>query len=172
MASANKEKKKQLFANAAAMNPALRQAKTWITVIAFFWIITRIAVLLLQSYCVGKEYLIINTAQASNYASMAVTVLFAIGIINGTKGFAILSMVGGVVMVIQTFTGDVGIMLSPLYDIPLALRLYTMAFLLTSYGQLAGMLLILLPKKCRTYFAVMTAINKQITTGTMQVPKE
>ena len=171
MANEQKEKKQRLWDGAVAVNPELAKAKTWIKAMVIMWVLSRVVLVALQAYCTGQAYLV-DTGGASNYVGVATMVLFAIGIVGGAKGLAILPMVGAALMIVQTFTGDFGIMLNPAYAIPIALRLYAAMFVLASYGQIALMLLILLPKKCRAYFSVMETINKQITSGTLELPKQ
>ena len=171
MATIVRDKKKELFANAVAVNPALKQAKKWIWGVLIFWIMTRFLLVAAEIYCSSQDYLE-TTFNASNITVSIMAILLAFAIASGAKALAFLPIAGSVMMIVQTFSEGFGVFFSTAYELPIALRLYGVAFVLASYAQLVCMLLVLLPKKCRSYFDVMATINKQSMSGAATLPKK
>ena len=84
---------------------------------------------------------------------------FAWSIYIGIKMMALLGVVGGMIMVVQTFS------LYPVLFDPEAypfVRLYTAVFLLTAYVQVISMLFLVLEKKANIYYKTVFKARRQL----------
>jgi hypothetical protein len=158
MANLLKQQRNELLSKAFDENPELAKGKKLCGIIALLWIITRalhLAVELILAFTIDIAIL-----SATNIAALVIVILFAHGIYNGSKAFAILPIIGGVIMTIQIFTSHIYLMLGAEYLT--IVRIYAIVFILASLAQLVLPIIVLTAKSSNLYFNTVQTINKEL----------
>ena len=159
MANILKEQRIERLKQAFSDNPELAKGKSLCGTIALLWIFTRalhLAVELILAFTVDIALL-----SVTNITALIIVILFASGIYNGMKAFAILPVIGGALMTVQIFTSQIYLMLGP--DYLTIARIYAVVFILASLAQLILPIILLTAKSSKLYFNTVQAINKELS---------
>ncbi len=158
MANLLKQQKDELLRQAFNENPALEDGKRFCGIIALIWILVRafdLAVEIYVAVTIDPVFFI-----PSNIVALVVVILFAKGIYDGIKAYAILPIIGGALMLLQVFTNGIYLMLGN--DYITEARIYAFAFILAAVVQLVLPIALLVKSECKQYFNTVTNINKQL----------
>lgn len=158
MGNVLKEKKKELLEVAMEKNPDVAVGKKIVGAVALIWFAIR---LLLEVAEIGCAVSIDGfTVSPMNIVMLVVIGLFVWVIYQGNRAMCVLPIIGGVMMVAQTFLLSLYSVLGP--DYYMIARLYSLLFIIAAYGQVLLMVFLLADKKCRAYFDTALSINKEL----------
>ena len=156
MKNPRKIRAKQLIDNAMQETPEAVSGKRRCGIVLAVFLAARFLCLLAELTGAALGYF---TISVQNIILFLVAVFFAWSIYIGIKMMALLGVVGGMIMVVQTFS------LYPVLFDPEAypfVRLYTAVFLLTAYVQVISMLFLVLEKKANIYYKTVFKARRQL----------
>ena len=155
MTNPRKARARQLIDNAMQETPEAVSGKRRIGIILIVFLVIRFLCLLAELTGVALGYFAISV---QNIVLSLVAVFFAWSIYIGIKMMAMLGVIGGIMMIIQTFS------LYPILfsaEYLLFIRLYSAVFILTSYIQVISMLLLIFDKKANIYYQTVFKARQQ-----------
>lgn len=162
MANAASSRIKQLMAEESAQKTDIAAGKNLTGILLIVWIATRLALYISEVVCAGFGYIDSSvTASMLNIVTVLIGGLFALCIYSGVRLFAILPIIGGVLMLAQCFTyGYFSIALSA--DYYMAARVYAALFVIASAAQTVIMIFLLANKKTRAYFDAYKRVSETV----------
>lgn len=155
MTNPRKARARQLIDNAMQETPEAVSGKRRIGIILIVFLVIRFLCLLAELTGVALGYFAISV---QNIVLSLVAVFFAWSIYIGIKMMAMLGVIGGIMIIIQTFS-LYPILFSAEY-LPF-IRLYSAIFILTSYIQVISMLLLIFDKKANIYYQTVFKARQQ-----------
>ena len=159
MANLIQQRQKERLAEAIAENPYIARGKKLCGILALIWALARVLHLTVELILVFKVDASIFSPV--NIFAMVMVLLSSIAVYNGAKGFVILPIFGGVMMLSQVFTTRLYEMLGADY-IPLA-RVYALVFIIASLVQVIFPICLLVARSSKEYLNTMQRISKEVT---------
>ncbi len=146
-----------LKAQALQENPTAVTGKRIIGITLIVFFILRLFYLATELFCMAKG---IFPFSPLNIIALWVAFIGGRLIYDGARAISALWIIGGVIMVVQSFQNQYLTVLGS-REYLFSVRLYTAAFLITAYVQIICMLIILLNKKAKLYSEIIMKISKQ-----------